>query len=311
MDWDFVFTVFTPTYNRGHTLPKLFESLQEQTFEDFEWVIVDDGSTDETADRVKMWQRESKFPIRYFYQENSGKPTATNLGVKNAAGELFLVVDSDDHLPPTALETFWHHWTQIPKEERPNFAGVGGLDADESGKIFGTPYPESPLDAERIEVFQKLGVTGDKKWFVRTEIMKQFPYPVFDGEKHVPPSLVWNRIGKEWKFRFVNEVVCIVEYRSDGITHNLRRTMLANPRGYRLQMQELIEQERDISIPLIKKVSHWGHYWRFSLHGKVGLSQIVNEAPEPSSLMVIGAPLGFLRYLWDKVKVRQWRGEES
>ncbi|MFP3904714.1 MAG: glycosyltransferase family A protein, partial [Armatimonadota bacterium] len=173
MSQDFVFTVFTPTYNRAHTLPKLFSSLQEQTFEDFEWVIVDDGSTDNTEDVVQQWQDDSDFPIRYFRQENSGKPAATNRGVRQAAGELFLDIDSDDHLLPEALEILFEHWQKIPDQDKSHFAGVGGLCAYESGEIVGTPYPESPLDSEPVEIYYQLGVKGDKKWFVRTDLRRQ------------------------------------------------------------------------------------------------------------------------------------------
>ena len=135
---DIRFTVFTPTYNRAHTLPRAFESLKRQTFRDFEWLIVDDGSTDNTRELIEVWQKDSSFPIRYFWQENAHKKTAFNLGVKEARGELFLPLDSDDEALPDALKILDQHWNNIPESERGKFSSVTGLCVDERGGVVDT-----------------------------------------------------------------------------------------------------------------------------------------------------------------------------
>ncbi|MFP3904900.1 MAG: hypothetical protein ACLFWB_11715, partial [Armatimonadota bacterium] len=156
--------------------------------------------------------------------------------------------------------------------------------------------------SEPVEIYYRFGVKGDKKWFVRTDLRRQFLYPRFEDEKHVPPSVVWNRIGKKYLFRFVNEIVVIKHYRSGGITNSWLDTMTASPRGYRLQIQELLEREKDVSVPFLRRVSHWGQYWRFSLHANAGLSGIVRDAPSPSTLFLPTAPIGLYRYIVDKIR---------
>ncbi len=110
----FAFSVFAPTYNRAHTLPRLYSSLCEQTFKDFEWIIVDDGSTDETAEVVKPWLKAAPFRVRYFWKPNGGKHTAINRGVQEAVGRFLAISDSDDWYVPQALDRFIHHWNEIP-----------------------------------------------------------------------------------------------------------------------------------------------------------------------------------------------------
>src|SRR5690554_5503093 len=125
--WRHLFTVLTPTYNRAHTLERVYSSLEEQSFQDFEWVIVDDGSTDDTRERVREWQQQARFPIHYFWQENQHKKTAFNKGVREAHGELIVALDSDDSLDMNALDTMAQVWNDIPPPERSKFVAITGL----------------------------------------------------------------------------------------------------------------------------------------------------------------------------------------
>ena len=154
MGYEHCFTVFTPTYNRARTIERVYRSLAAQAFRGFEWVVVDDGSTDGTRELVEAWKAEASFPIRYEWQENRGKHIASNKGIALARGELFITADSDDEFPPTALETFKRVWESIPEAERPGFAGAAGLCVDQRGRLVGDRFPRSPprLDPPRAEV---------------------------------------------------------------------------------------------------------------------------------------------------------------
>ena len=205
--YKYAFTVFTPTYNRAHTLHRVYESLKAQTFEDFEWLIVDDGSTDETNRLVEQWQKDAWFPIRYVYQENKGKHAAFNHGVRIANGELFLTLDSDDACTPESLERFKYHWDSIPPDRREGFSAVTGLCKDQNGRLIGNRFPFDPTDSDSIEIKYRFEVTGDKCGFHRTDVLKQFPFPEGAEITFVPEGVVWNRVAKRYKTRYVNEVL--------------------------------------------------------------------------------------------------------
>ena len=172
-----MFTVFTATFNRCHTLHRPYESLRKQTFKSFEWVIVDDGSTDGTAKLVEAWTRESSFPIRYFYQKNSGKHVAFNRGVRAARGDLFLTFDSDDECVPAALEILLRHWLAIPAAEREQFSAVTGLCVDQEHAIVGDKFPADIIDSDSNEINHRYHIRGDKWGFQRTDVLRVFPFP--------------------------------------------------------------------------------------------------------------------------------------
>lgn len=203
------FTVFTPTFNRAHTLGRVYESLKVQTSRDFEWLIVDDGSSDGTRALVESWVAEAWFPIRYIWQPNQGKHVATNRAAQEARGELFLTLDSDDACLPQALERLACHWESIPAEIRHQFAGVTVLCQDHEGQPVGNDFPASPLDSDSVELRYRYHVDGEKWGFQRTTVMRAHPFPEIQGVSRVSESLVWDRIGLTYKTRFVNEVLRI------------------------------------------------------------------------------------------------------
>src|SRR5258708_39119995 len=147
MNYRYVFTVFTPTFNRSQTLSRVYEGLRLQTFRDFEWLIVDDGSTDGTKELVEKWQTESSFPIRYIYQENQGKPAAFNRGVQEAQGELFLTLDSDDACVPHALDRLKYQWDGIPASQKDKFSAVTVLCKGPKGGLLSGKIPPALLDS--------------------------------------------------------------------------------------------------------------------------------------------------------------------
>lgn len=205
MSWQYTFTVFTPTYNRAHTLPRLYASLGAQTFRDFEWVVVDDGSDDGTEALVAGWASDSAFPIRYLRQPNQGKHVAFNRGVREARGELLLSIDSDDELLPDALERFKLHWNAIPDRERARFSAVTGLCVDRQGQVVGTRFPSDPTDSDPLEIRFRHRVRGEKCGFHRTEVLRANPFPEPQGQRFVTESIVWDKIARSYRTRYVNE----------------------------------------------------------------------------------------------------------
>src|SRR5579872_3551110 len=181
-----LFTVFTATFNRRHTLLRLFESLELQTLRDFEWLVVDDGSTDGTGELMRELEQRATFPLRYYYQSNGGKHVASNLAVDLAAGELFATLDSDDALAPRALERLAEHWKAIPQDQRRQFSGVNCLCCTgKDGLVIGDPFPapgsDGVLDSDPISMMH-FSLAGDKWGFHRADIMREFRFPEFAGE---------------------------------------------------------------------------------------------------------------------------------
>lgn len=214
-------TVFTATYNRAHLLYRVYDSLCAQSFHDFEWLIVDDGSTDNTADVITTWQTQSQFPIRYIWQEHGHKKKAFNLGVKEAKGELFLILDSDDSAVPETLETFYHYWLTIPQEKRSEFVGIMALCIDNYGKIVGDSFPHELFDSNMLEIYYRYRIRGDKTAFFRTDVLRKFPFPE-NVQEHVPENIVWFAIAKHYKMRCLNKPLYIVYY-GNSITRGVRK----------------------------------------------------------------------------------------
>jgi hypothetical protein len=204
-----LFTVFTPTFNRAGTLGRVRDSLERQTFRDFEWLIVDDGSVDGTRELVAGWTAQAGFPIRYQWQENAGKHVAFNRGVALAQGELFLPLDSDDECVPHALEAFRRHWLAIPEAERGRFSAVTALCADPDGRVVGERFPRDVIDADSREAVLAWGIRGEKWGFHRTAVLREFPFPEPPGTRFVSEGVVWLRIAGRYRTRFVNEALRI------------------------------------------------------------------------------------------------------
>ncbi len=224
-------TIFTPAYNRAYILSDLWESLKAQDNFSFEWLIVDDGSTDETEKLVNHFiSNTSEFPINYIKKENGGKHRAINLGVKSARGELFFIVDSDDKLPPKAVSTILYYYSGIFRE--PAFAGLAGCKHDFNGNLIGTTFPAEYIDATSFER-DKLGISGDKAEVFLTEILKKYPFPEFENENFLSEAVVWNKIAADgYKLRWFNADIYHCEYLNDGLTYNLRKNYRKNPIGY-------------------------------------------------------------------------------
>lgn len=293
--YDYFFTVFTSTYNRANLLHRVYNSLQEQTCKDFEWLIYDDGSTDYTEKLVQSWQHEADFPIHYKWHENRGKYRTMNLGVQAAKGELFLAFDSDDTCTPEALDRFKFHWNSIADEDKSDFSGITSLCINQHGKIVGNPFPSEILVSNSIELQSKYFVFGEKWGCQRTEILKQFPFPEIPGERYVEDSLVWHRISLRFKTLFINEALRIYyENAPDGTTTFSAKLRANSPKGAQLYYKEYIH----LPINLFLKIRGVINYIRFSLHGGEKPQTIIKES-EQRLLSTIFFVVGFIFYKKD------------
>lgn len=223
-------TVFTPAYNRAHTLPRTYGSLLAQSCKNFVWLIVDDGSSDDTGELVKAWQAaDNGFEIRYIYKENGGMHTAHNTAYENIDTELNVCIDSDDCLAEGAVEKILNKWSQVKDK---GYAGIIGLDADLEGNLIGKGFPEG-LTETTLTGYYAAGGSGDKKLVYRTDIIRQYPpYPVFEGEKYVALAYKYRLIDQDYKLAVLPEVLCNVEYQPDGSSGTMWKQYVKNPRGF-------------------------------------------------------------------------------
>lgn len=238
-------TVFTPTYNRAYILSNLYNSLRRQTFKDFEWLIVDDGSTDNTAELVSSWQQaaDNGFPIRYFKKENGGKGRAINYGVDRAEGELFFNVDSDDYLTDDALEKVDRWERELPRDKK--YCGVAGNLGTSETETPNTPFENQYRDDSilaRYPDYSDKPIDGERAVVFYTDIQKKYKYPEFDGENFVTPAVPWNRMANDgYIMRFFNDIIWVYEYQPDGLTASGSKRFLERPRAHGLWLREKAE----------------------------------------------------------------------
>lgn len=239
-------TVFTPTYNRARTLPRLFDSLQTQDCKDFEWLVIDDGSTDGTAGLFQRWtQKDAGFPIRYVYTENGGKQRAVNKGAMLAEGRFFFIVDSDDSLLPDAVSFVLKAFNTLPDD--PSFIGISGLRGDAQGrplggrpKMGGKPW----VDASNLER-PRYGLSRDMAEAFFTDKLRNYPFPVWDGEKFTPEAVVWDRMALDgYKLRWFDKVIYRCAYLPGGLTDSTWRLLKENPMGYAMLFNTRLESEK-------------------------------------------------------------------
>lgn len=226
-------TIFTPTYNRAHTLHRVFDSLRTQTLRDLEWLVIDDGSTDGTGELVAGWMRAADFPIRYLRQDHAGKHVAYNRALIEARGQFFSPLDSDDALVPDALAKLINLWHSIPEGERHVFYSADGLCCDQNGKTIGDLYPADPFDADLREMNYVYRVRGEKWGIGLTAVLRRFPFPEIPGVHFVPEGIVWLEIAKKYKSRAMNEVVRIyyVDDPDTGSTLSDRKSLTDHALG--------------------------------------------------------------------------------
>lgn len=255
MEFSYPVTVFTPTYNRAYILGDLYHSLQRQTCMDFEWLIVDDGSADDTEALVASWQGEKNpFPIRYVYQENGGKCRAINRGLKEADGRLFFTVDSDDYLTDDAIEKVIRWDGELPQDG--HFCGYVGNRGITPTQTPNRLFPGGYLDGTALDRYDQ--VDGERAFVFYTEVHRKYLYPEFPGEKFLTEAVTWDLMAHDgYKMRFYNDIIWIWEYKDDGLTRAGYRVFLENPQGTGLFFRQKAEF---LHYSLWNKLTLWYGY---------------------------------------------------
>lgn len=252
-------TVFTPVYNRAYIISQLYQSLCRQTSKDFEWLVVDDGSDDNIDELMARFKSEKKIIIRYVKQPNGGKHTAINRGVREAQGGFFFIVDSDDYLADDAVEWINHTAELIADDER--FAGLSGIRIRPDGKKIGGGGDFGAIDANALDIRLKYGVVGDLAEVFKTKILREYPFPVFVGEKFCPEAMVWNRIAEKYLLRYCHKGIYVCEYLADGLTAKITHMRRYSPKASMTFYSELYHRR----IATVWKFKAAINFWRFAL----------------------------------------------
>lgn len=290
-------TVFTPAYNRAHTLTRTYQSLCNQDCKDFIWLIIDDGSFDNTEELVTEWQnRKNGFEIQYIYKKNGGMHTAHNVAYENIHTELNVCIDSDDALAQGAVRYILDFWEKYGSDE---YAGIIGLDADmNTGKIIGTKFSES-LKATTVRGFYANGGKGDKKLVYRTEIMQNLPpYPVFEGEKYVSLGYKYLLCDQEYELLATNQILCNVEYQLDGSSNNMLRQYMKNPNGFAFMRKENMKYIKSKKRNFIDCI----HYVSSSIIARN--KKFIIESPK-KVMTILAIPLGIVLTVYIKFETRK------
>ena len=287
-------TIFTPAYNRAYTLHLGYEAVLRQTCKDFVWLIIDDGSTDNTRDLVEGWMAEGKIDIRYHYQENQGMHGAHNTAYRMIDTELNTCIDSDDYMPDDAVEKIVTFWREHGSDK---VAGIIALDADIKGNVIGDKFPDG-IKSTTLGNFYERGGKGDKKLVYRTDVIKRYPeYPIFPGEKYVSLGYKYQLIDQDYELLTMNEVLVNVEYRQDGSSLNMFRQYIRNPQGFAFIRKVSMQLAPTAKRRFMEAV----HYVSSSIILKNG--NFLKESPR-KTLTLCAVPLGVVLYLFIMFKTR-------
>jgi glycosyltransferase involved in cell wall biosynthesis len=306
----YTFTVYTGTRNRAHTLDRPYRSLQSQTFGDFEWLVVDNDSTDGTPELIAAWQAEADFPIRYIRHTNRGHHGSSNVAVQEAHGELFLTLDSDDGAVPEALARLKAIWDDIPADVRPRYSGVTALAVDERGRPTSDRFPKDVLDSNTTEMRYRHKVIGEKWGFQRTDVMRAHPYPTVPGYTGMMSShLIWGKIGKHYLTRYVNEYLGIVYFdQPDTLTKGVpdpRRDAL----GERMEAAAVIDDHlRYFGYAPVDFYLKAAKYSRSALWADEGLATQLQLLRRPAArlLWFAALPLGMAVYAVERLGLARY-----
>lgn len=250
-----IVTIFTPTYNRAYSLPQLYKSLCSQTSSDFEWIIVDDCSSDNTKSLVREWIEEKKISITYFLQpQNGGKHRAINKGVELAKGELFFIVDSDDFLTDDAVESILTEWEAVSEKQK--YAGLCFRRMTKDFQILGIDFPSLKCSGTSLDIAYKWKCVADKAEIFKTEMLQKYPFPEIKGENFCQEAVIWFKIARDKNglLLCINKGIYVCEYLPDGLTANVCEKMKNNPRYNFLWQMTLLSIPYEWKWPNIKNI---------------------------------------------------------
>lgn len=273
------FTIFTPTYNRKEKLARTYNSLKEQTFKDFCWLIIDDGSSDDTKSMVETF---SGLCIKYIYTKNGGKQRAYNRAIEEAKSKYFICLDSDDTLTSNALEKIFENMEKLNKTQ----VGVGYLSGYDENTVIGTKV--KIRDASIFDQYNKYGVSGDKGLCFKLNILKNYRFCIFDNEKFITEAYLYDMLSMKYTLMWINEILEIKEYLGDGLTFKYDKLLCSNPLG-----QSLFYNQR---LLLKKSIINASLYVKFSLIAKKSFFRIIREA-NTKTYVLLSYPIGLYMYL--------------
>ena len=280
-------TVFTPTYNRAYVLKQCYDSLCRQTCKDFVWLIVDDGSSDNTKEIVEKWMaNDNGFEIRYVYKKNGGMHTGHNKAYELIDTELNVCIDSDDFMPDDAVELIVNFWEE---NKDSSYSGILALDVYKNGQVIGKELPNKK--STTLSGYYQNGGQGDKKLIYRTKIINKYPpYPEFEGEKFVPLDYKYLLADQDYELLIMNKPVCVVEYMEDGSSKNMLRQYYRNPKGFAFMRKVHMKYDKGF----LKKFKTCVHYVSSSFISKD--KSFIKESPK-KGMTVLATPFGFALYL--------------
>lgn len=288
-------TIFTPTYNRAYILGKLYGSLLNQTCKEFIWLIVDDGSKDETKDLVNGWIKENKIEIKYIFQPNGGKMRAHNTGVKNCGTELFFCVDSDDYIVKNAVEEILNFSQELLKKD--NLSAIVAYRGKNESEVIGNKFPKNTKESALNDLYRK-GFKGDTSLVFKTEILKNYLFPEIEGENFITEDYSYSLIDEKYRMMVLPEILTVCEYREDGYTQNIVKYIINNPIGminyYRLKI--------DLSKTLKEKAMAVIRYTGF---GKLAKQKNLYKNCNAKFLYMLMYPLSMIYYLKKKKLIKK------
>ncbi len=284
-------TIFTPTYNRAYILPKLYDCLCEQTCQDFEWLIVDDGSTDHTKELVEGWKLEKIVDIRYLYQNNSGKMMAHNKAVLASKTELFMCVDSDDYLcSDQVVVDIISFWDNHNKNHNDDICGIIAFKEIGQKRM---AFPEG-MNIAHLSGLEEKGFNGEAALVFRRDVLEQYPFPFFEGEKFVTDVYIYDQIDQKYMFMLFPYYVQHCEYHEDGYSHNYMKLLFNNPKGFRAYHNQCVS--------LRKKGYLRSVICYVALSLRIGDWEMFRHAAN-KTLTALLFPLGVLKYLYDNYRL--------
>lgn len=291
-------TVFTPTYNRAYILGKCYESLNRQTCKSFEWLIIDDGSTDNTRELVESWQAQDHgYTIRYIYKENGGLHTGYNTAIANMSTELSICIDSDDSMPENGIELILREWEKV---HRTDIAGLIGLDYTTNGELIGRFLPNE--DAINAASLLCVSGMGDKKYVVRNDLYRSVaPMPVFPGEKNFNPHYFVIRLSQKYSFKPINQCFCIVDYQDNGMSANIFRQFLNSPKSFAELRLEILKTPGLTRKYQFKTAIHYCSSSMIA-HNR----HFIRESPK-KLLTILALPFGALLTAYIRRKTKVWK----
>lgn len=288
-------TILTTTYNRAKLLPNLYNSLLEQNNKNFVWLIIDDGSIDNTKEVVNEFIKQKKLNIEYIYKDNGGKHTALNIGIKNVKTFFTFIVDDDDRLLNNAIECIEKYKKEVIDN---NLCGISFLKTYNDGEIVGSSFDRVPRIDNFLRVKSKRKIDGDKAEIWVTDILKKYPFPIFEGERFIGESVVWNKISLDYDMLFINEPIYHGDYLDNGLTKSGRLLRIKNPFGGMENSKTYFKTNKSSFKDKVKNM------WLFICYGKFakkGMKQIIKESNE-NIFCIVNIPFGLMLYLYWKRK---------